>query len=1268
MNRGSCPCAASSGGAGRAENRPASALKRLAFALALLAGAACFANPAAAQTDTTPPKLVANNPLSVTSTAGDDDTYGIGDVIEVTARFNEAVIVTTSGNPVIYPEVAVVIGGPWDWFVAAYHSGSGTAALVFRYTVAEGLEDSNGILIAGYSLSVGHDGARIADRAGNVAGFTELGHPDFGPFVRHKVDGVRPKVKSVAVNGTTLTITFNEKLGAAANLANSAFTVRKKPAGGSEQTVSLSGSPSISGDTLTLTLATAVVATDTGVKVRYNAPATGTDNTVRDAAGNDAESFPFQVASTNAAPRFPENAPTAFSVAENTAPGTVVGTVAATDPDGDSLTYTLTSPGGGHRSFRIDGEGRITVAPGAVLNHERAPRYNIDVEVRDNKSSDGAPDSIVDAKRRVIVTVTDVDEPPAKLAAAPSVTGASSTSLAVTWTAPARSGRPETTGYDIRWFEGSADPDQDSQWAERTLSGTATSTTIDQLTYGSTYRVQVRAKNHEGDGPWSDSGSSRVTPPPPLGTCGFPSTHQDWIASVTSTKTSITVTLNDPPRATGIFLVVCSLQREGVRVIEIPNPAAGSHTITNFGRDNSGPALQPDTDYWVRVEGRDFGDVGSAWHQIRTRPTLGVSSVALVSTPTVDADGDNTNETYKPGDVVRAQVTFNAAVDVTGSPVLALRLRPDGGKKNMTFDTGRSRTNTATLEFTYTVAAGDLSTQGIAFFANELSVGTAASIRRAGTTEDAILNFAKVGHDADHKVDGVKPALIATDPFSVTSSPGPDNTYAIGDAIDVTARFNEAVRVTTSGNPVERPLINILVGPKSRSAIYHSGDGSAALVFRYLVKEGDGDGDETIELQANALNIGAGAIADAAGNRLPTPVRNAQNISFSDHRVDGERPSVLRAAASGTMLAITFTENLGAAGSLANSAFTVKKTPAGGSPQTVSLSTSVAPLIRGDTVTLRLATAMAATDTDVKVSYTVPATGTDNKLRDAAGNDAESFPFQVASTNAAPRFPENAPTAFSVTENSASGTAVGTVQASDPDGDTLTYILSSSGNDHVAFDIDGEGRITVASGATLDHETQSTYQITVEVHDGKNSSGAADTTVDASHDVTVTVTDVEERLTVSSVKLVSTPTVDVDGDGTKETYKPGDWVRARVTFSAAVDVVGKPVLKLRFATDSGEKSMQFFTINPNPTNETILDFIYQVQTGDLSVDGIAFYANKLSVPPGASIRGTRDGSARGGERQSGLCQGGSRPEAQGGRGHRAADHARCAHGDLIAGG
>ena len=92
-------------------------------------------------------------------------------------------------------------------------------------------------------------------------------------------------------------------------------------------------------------------------------------------------------------------------------------------------------------------------------------------------------------------------------------------------------------------------------------------------------------------------------------------------------------------------------------------------------------------------------------------------------------------------------------------------------------------------------------------------------------------------------------------------------------------------------------------------------------------------------------------------------------------------------------LVITFSEELGAAASLANSAFAVKKTPAGGSQTDVTLSTSEAPAISGKTVTLKIdsGSAVVETDEDVTVAYTKPNSGTANKIVDLFGNEADTF-------------------------------------------------------------------------------------------------------------------------------------------------------------------------------------------------------------------------------------------------------------------------------------
>lgn len=125
---------------------------------------------------------------------------------------------------------------------------------------------------------------------------------------------------------------------------------------------------------------------------------------------------------------------------------------------------------------------------------------------------------------------------------------------------------------------------------------------------------------------------------------------------------------------------------------------------------------------------------------------------------------------------------------------------------------------------------------------------------------------------------------------------------------------------------------------------------------------------------------------------------------------------------------------------------------------------------------------------------------------------SEPPPQRQMTTNTAPTFNAGETAARSVAENSASGTNVGAALAvTNTESDTLTFALSGSD----AFTIDGSGQVKVASGASLDHEAQDRYSLSVTVHDGKNAAGEADTSVDDTITVTVSVTNVDEDGTVT---------------------------------------------------------------------------------------------------------------------------------------------------------
>ena len=110
----------------------------------------------------------------------------------------------------------------------------------------------------------------------------------------------------------------------------------------------------------------------------------------------------------NRSPRFTEGASTSRSVPENTSAGASIGgPIAARDPNGDTLTYSL--GGTDLASFAIvASSGQLQTR--AALDFETRNTYAVTVSVRDGKNSAGNPDSGTDDTIGVSINVTDVNE------------------------------------------------------------------------------------------------------------------------------------------------------------------------------------------------------------------------------------------------------------------------------------------------------------------------------------------------------------------------------------------------------------------------------------------------------------------------------------------------------------------------------------------------------------------------------------------------------------------------------------------------------------------------------------------------------------------------------------------------------------------------------------------------------------------------------------------------------------------------------------------
>ena len=87
--------------------------------------------------------------VAFSSDAGADDTYALGETVRVAVTFDEAVAVTGS------PRLKFALGsGAGDERWAVYERGSGTAALAFAWTVAEGDASSAGVAVPANTLAL----------------------------------------------------------------------------------------------------------------------------------------------------------------------------------------------------------------------------------------------------------------------------------------------------------------------------------------------------------------------------------------------------------------------------------------------------------------------------------------------------------------------------------------------------------------------------------------------------------------------------------------------------------------------------------------------------------------------------------------------------------------------------------------------------------------------------------------------------------------------------------------------------------------------------------------------------------------------------------------------------------------------------------------------------------------------------------------------------------------------------------------------------------
>ena len=594
--------------------------------------------------------------------------------------------------------------------------------------------------------------------------------------------------------------------------------------------------------------------------------------------------------------------------------------------------------------------------------------------------------------------------------------------------------------------------------------------------------------------------------------------------------------------------------------------------------------------------------------------SLGANKALVVDavSPTVSSVNSlSNNGSYKAGDAISIQVNFSEAVTVNttnGTPTLTLET--GATDRAVSYASG---SGTSSLTFTYTVQAGDTS--------SDLDyVATTSLALNSGTIKDTVGNNATLTLPAPGAANslGANKALVVdtTSPTvaSVNSSTA-NGSYKAGDAISIQVNFSESVVVdTTNGTPT----LTLETGATDRAVNYASGSGTSSLTFTYTVQSGDTSSDLDY-VATTSLALNGGTIKDAALNNatLTLPAPGAANSLGANKAlvIDGITPSVASVnsstadgsykAGDAISIQVNFSESVVVDTTNGTPTLTLET---GATDRAVNYASG------SGTSSLTFTYTVQAGDTSSDLDYVATTslalnTGT---IKDSAGNDATlTLPAPGAANslgaNKALVVDTTAPTVASVNSSTADGTygigAVISIQANfseavsvDTTNGTPTLTLETGTTDRNANYTSGSGT------------TSLTFTYTIQAGDSSNDLDYVATTSLALNSATIkdavgnnaTLTlpapgaanslGANRAIVVDPVPVVT----QVTSSTSNGTYGVGETLTIQVVFSEAVAVdtsLGTPALTL--TTGSGTTAVNY----ASGTGTTTLSFNYSVGEG-----------------------------------------------------------------------
>ena len=1092
------------------------------------------------------------------------DTFERGDTIEVTVTFNKAVDVTGT------PQLALVIGTATRQ--ASYASGTGTASLVFRYTVVQTDADADGLSIAAAALTL--NGGTI-----DVAGGT--------------TDAVLGLGASAILNSSSHKVAGNTFTAAAVSGAS----IASRPSSGSTYGLGDTIDVAVTFTRPVMVTGTPQLALGIGTQTRQANYVSGT--------GTDSLTFRY--------------------------------TVVAADSDGDGLSVGATALGLNGGTINDARDGTTAASLGLGTNAIAASSSHM------VDGSQGPPGVTGVAIGAPVVGDTfergDTIEATVTFNKAVDVTGTPQLGLGIgsaTRQAAYASGTG-TASLVFRYTVVSGDTDTDGLSIAADALG-LNGGTID-VAGGTTDAVlDLGASAIENSSSHKVAGSTFTAAA--VSGAAIASTPASGTTYVLGEQIEVRVTFDRAVTATGapqLALAIGSATRQA-------SYASGSSTATVLAFQYTVQAADSDSD-GISVAATALGLNGGTINDARDGTTaaslgLGTNAIAASSGHMVDgAQGPPgvtgvaigapvVGDTFERGDTIEVTVTFNKAVDVTGTPQLALGI--GSGTRQASYASG---TGTASLVFRYVVVQADADNDGLSIGADALGLNS-GTIDVAGGTTDAVLGLgaSAIMNSSSHKVAGGTFTAAAVSGAAIASSPSSGTTYVLGERIEVRVTFDRAV--TASG----APQLALGVGTETRQASYASGSSTATvLAFQYTVAAADSDSDG-ISVAATALGLNGGTINDARDGTTAASLGLGTNAiaDDGDHKVDGSQgpPGVTGVAIGAPVVGDTFER-----GDTIEATVTFNKAvDVTGTPQLalgIGSATRQASYASGTgmaSLVFRYVVVQADADTD-GLSIGAAALGLNSGTIDVAGGTTDAVLGLGASAILNSSSHKVAGGTF--TAAAVSGASIASTPASG-----TTYVLGEQIEVRVTFDravtASGAPQLALGVGTETRQASYASGSSTATVLAFQYTVAAADSDADGISVAATalglnggTINDARDGTTAASLGLgthaiAASSSHKVDGSQgppgvtgvaigapvVGDTFERGDTIEATVTFNKAVDVSGTPQLALGIGSATRQASYA------SGTGTASLVFRYVVVQADADTDGLSVGADALGLNSG----------------------------------------------------